>query len=269
MSRKLPFWRTVSQSYALTIRNGRFLLRLSWAWMLITAPVLFALEYAYATLDWIRLKDGGFVYMLLSSIVVMPMLSSIAVAWHRRLLREELPPPGPYLRLDRRVLRYGLAGLAISLLTFGMWASFFAAVYAIPSDLATVDVSAIAVAIAASVALFSVVTYVSTRLGQILPHFALDLDDAQALDGWRAARGSVWRLFLGLVLVMAVATAVNSTISFFTIFGPLASWDAAPKVAIDTGNSLIYSALLAIPSVTFLSLSYSALVEKRDTALRV
>ena len=51
-----------------------------------------------------------------SAVVDLPFLASIAVAWHRLVLREERVTKPAYLRLDGTVWRYVLYAVAFLLL---------------------------------------------------------------------------------------------------------------------------------------------------------
>ena len=79
---KLPFWRTVGACYATVFGNLGQLLRISWLWLLIMLPV-------YAVAQWLTSpaqgsEMGDLLLGMLPSVLELPALASIAVAWHRR-----------------------------------------------------------------------------------------------------------------------------------------------------------------------------------------
>jgi len=102
---KLPVWQTVRASYAIVGRNLRQLVRICWMWVLIMVPVYMGLDWlaetwagesgARATHRWLREIAAA-----LPSPVDLPFLASIAVAWHRLVLREERVTRVAYVRLD-------------------------------------------------------------------------------------------------------------------------------------------------------------------------
>src|SRR5205085_2448598 len=118
--RRLPLWRTVGEAYALTFQNLGFLARISWAWVLLMLPIsvgyhAFAFSRGWsnpAAFDTVAVQ----IDWLVSTLLYLPMLASVAVAWHKKLLASEDWPRPFYLRLDRTVASYlGLAA-AISLI---------------------------------------------------------------------------------------------------------------------------------------------------------
>ena len=111
---KLPVWRTVGACYVIVWRNLGQLVRISWLWVLIMIPV-------YAALHLLALRNAGettgLAYLLpaiiLPAIIELPFLASIAVAWHRLVLRQERVLTGAYLRLDKTVWIYILWSAAL------------------------------------------------------------------------------------------------------------------------------------------------------------
>ena len=110
---KLPVWQTVRASYAIVGRNLRQLVRICWVWVLIMAPVYMALDWlaetwpgdsgAQAAHRWLREIAAA-----LPMPVDLPFLASIAVAWHRLVLRGDRVTQPTYVRLDGVVWRYVL-----------------------------------------------------------------------------------------------------------------------------------------------------------------
>src|SRR6266853_1787472 len=127
---KLRLWRTVGQAYAVWARNFQDLIRTAWLWMLLTAPVLaifFWWEEPHL-METMRLTRAGtpfadpeplltLVSQIVGQLILLPALASVAVAWHRLLLRDEHPDPGIYLRLDSIVVGYAILAFWIGLIT--------------------------------------------------------------------------------------------------------------------------------------------------------
>jgi hypothetical protein len=88
---KLPVWQAVRASYVIVAHNLGQLLRICWVWFLIMVPVYAGLDWldetwsgessAQATYRWMREIAAA-----PPSLVDLPFLASIAVAWHRLVL---------------------------------------------------------------------------------------------------------------------------------------------------------------------------------------
>ena len=117
--RKLPVWRTVRACYATVLQNFGQLVRISWLWLLIMVPVYAAVHWLISTVwaapgiqtmpQWV--SEFAIVLPL---VVELPFLASIAVAWHRLVLRHEHVSTSAYLRLDTSVWLYALCSLGLS-----------------------------------------------------------------------------------------------------------------------------------------------------------
>lgn len=118
---KLPVWRPVREAYRAWFGNFGLLIRISWLWILFSlapvallnwyqAPALLTLMYQLDHGQNPGLPLGALIGGMLTHLVLLPAMASIAVAWHRLLLMDEHPRGGVYLRLDSVVMGY--AGLA-------------------------------------------------------------------------------------------------------------------------------------------------------------
>ncbi len=58
----------------------------------------------------------AWVSVFFSKLIMLPTVASVAVAWHRLLLRDEHPGPGFYLRLDKTVAGYAILAFLIGLI---------------------------------------------------------------------------------------------------------------------------------------------------------
>ncbi len=104
---KLPLFRTIGQAYALWARNFSDLIRICWLWMLLMVPVLAIWDW-WQTAQVAEIMQGihagqpfvdphpvvTWASVLISKVIMLPALASVAVAWHRLLLRDEHPGPG-------------------------------------------------------------------------------------------------------------------------------------------------------------------------------
>src|SRR5215471_640821 len=125
---KLPLWRTIGQAYAVWAGHFPDLIRIVWLWMVLMAPILAILNWwqvPYLT-GLLRASSSGlpfvdpnpvltFAVQIVSTVIMLPVLASVAVAWHRLLLRDEHPGHGAYLRLDGVVVGYAVLAFWIGL----------------------------------------------------------------------------------------------------------------------------------------------------------
>lgn len=128
----LPLWSTVNKAYALAWRHRSTYLKISAVWM----PLMFLATWLPVYMAWPALKifpcSGMSEWMkhqneptntlaqhinnwlpIIISIIGLLIIPSIAVAWHRLLLRDEKPTKGIYLRYDQTVIDYMLIALVI------------------------------------------------------------------------------------------------------------------------------------------------------------
>jgi hypothetical protein len=189
MPPRLPVWRTVGACYAIVARNLSQLVRISWLWLLIMLP-------AYAAVHWLIWSEAGQpesgiiaqALTMLPNVIELPALASIAVAWHRLVLREEGVNDAFYLRLDRAVWWYALVLFVFLALAVGPFVSGAAPVLALPENPDGLWVVLMYVAAGLAIALL-----VLPRVWLVLP--AIALGEPLSLAGaWRATRGNTWRL---------------------------------------------------------------------------
>jgi hypothetical protein len=295
--RKLPVWTTVGACYATVARNLGQLVRIGWLWFLIMLPV-------YAAQHWLDREELGaegvlgavieaaaLVAMLAAIVVESLFLASIAVAWHRLILRQERVTAPAYLRLDRTVWLYLIYSLLLTLLVLAP----------VAVSLGLVGLSDVVVRVAGdfvvalglsllggSVVLLGsilVVVFVLPRLSLVLPAVALQ-QEPSLREAWRASRSNTLRLALATGLCMLPAVLLLALPSLFGLLLRLPwlldfSWERIVGLMWVTTpirlflhwvlNSLGYavfsslaSAVLAIFAVTLLSLAYRFFLAPRE-----
>jgi hypothetical protein len=268
---KLPLFRTVGQAYALWGRNFSDLVRICWLWMLLMVPILAIWDWWQAALTAEILQ--GFhpgqpyvdphpvltwVSLLVSKLIMLPAVASVAVAWHRLLLRDEHPGPGSYLRLDRIVAGYAILAFLIGL------------IITVPSALITVlpqvttgsgGATAVVVQFLVNVAVI-VAIFIVPRLSLALPGIALGRDDATLATAWRLSKRNTWRMVWASFLCLLPLISISGTISSWLLL-------SNPNRAVVTLVSLVIG-LLWIPggmiSVGMLSLAYRHFFEQPATS---
>src|SRR5262245_47213698 len=223
---KLPFWRTLGEAYGVWFKNLPELIGIAWIWMLVMAPIigLFMWWQAPALIELMQNARAGrldpnpgmtALAQAINVVIMLPILSSIAVAWHRLLLRDE-HVGGLYLRLDSVVIGYAVLFFLIALLF--QVPSFLSQTYvamtqppgatAYDIDLATIGVQFIG-SILTIVGLFF-----GCRLLLVLPAKALERDISFG-TAWAATRRNSWRLFWGYMLSLLPFAAIAVGVGYW------------------------------------------------------
>ena len=199
--RKLPVLRTAWQAYRAPFENLRSLTRVSWVWMVLMGPITFA--FSWAAWPW---TDGEHPWAdvgiwWIDLVVQLPFLSSIAVAWHRLLLRGEQVVSSVYLRLDRLVWWYGAVGLILSASVSIWWAVAILWTAYVPDAAPTLRVL--------PATLFSCLFFLlSTRMSVLLPALAVQRTDVGWRAVWTATRANTWEIASGALLCTLPAVAL-------------------------------------------------------------
>jgi hypothetical protein len=271
---KLPVWQTVAACYATVGRNLGQLVRISWLWLLILLPVYAALHW----LDWAWQQERGLTSTIAASglliMIELPALASIAVAWHRLILRQERVTARAYLRLGGNVWLYVLYTLLLGLLFL---APLVLLLLPIADDPDSVWMPAVndsawlfwlltAFVLAQAVALFlalAVGFLVLPRLSLVLPAVALG-EPLSLRRAWRMTRANTLRLTLASVLCILPGFLPSLPAFWWAWTG------AAENGALYVMGELISSvgyAVFAIFAVTLLSLTYRFFAEGRGEDL--
>jgi hypothetical protein len=281
---KLPVWQTVRASYTIVARNFGQLVRICWLWILIMVPVYAALVWLEKT--WSREVGAQAVYHWMGEIaealpspVDLPFLASIAVAWHRLVLREERVAQPVYLRLDGVVWRYVLYSSALLLLERAILVicALLAQNLAIEADFFTRLSIELLAAPAATGAAMAIGLLVLPRLSLVMPAVAVG-ERLSLRHAWRITRGNTLRLGVATTLCVIPAVTLAMLISLLMllvralwwldfswpqIVALMWAWVPVWELAIQLSQSFAYAlfAALAYPiltvfGVTLLSLNY-------------
>ena len=207
---KLPLWATVGKAYRAAHHYLPALMRITWLWLAITTPVyflaiwvlwpwLFSARWVKSLAsgsidDWLRALSADFALIA----ILLPFVSSVAVAWHRLLLRDERVAAFAYLRLDKIVWVYLLVALAIAVAQHTTTEYLpIVTFYSLEGTMFPVAAWNILI-LAASVA----VMLVAVRVSVLLPVVALDVHGIALGDIWRRTQGNTWRLFVGFAVCL-------------------------------------------------------------------
>jgi hypothetical protein len=264
---KLPLWRTIGQSYAIWFKNLPELVRIAWIWILVMAPIvgLFMWWQAPAMIELMQNARTGkldpnpgmtTLMQAINSIILLPMLSPIAVAWHRLLLRDE-HVSGPYLRFDSVVIGYAVLFFLIALLfSVPQYLSQIYAALTQPTGATEISPGALAVTLISSI-LTLIAMFFACRLFVVLPAKALGRDISFG-TAWAATRKNSWRLFWGYMLSLLPLAVISGGIGYWIAIAQPSRGVAA---SIWTIMTLLW-ALFGMVGVGFLSLAYRHFFER-------
>ncbi|HEU4381581.1 MAG TPA: hypothetical protein VFR73_23670, partial [Hyphomicrobiaceae bacterium] len=197
----------------------------------------------------------------------LPFLASIAVVWHRFILRQERVTRLVCLRLDRTVWRYALFSFLFLLLMLVPW---YFVIPLLLLGIVALDEAAVLWAILFLPLAFLVVP----RFSLVLPAAALG-ERLSLRQAWRNTRGNTLRLALATALCTLPAALLFKLppillVSFERQWVPGADpqlvnviGQLLDSVGYAVLNSLGY-AVLTILAVTLLSLTYRFFAEPRD-----
>ena len=225
---KLPLWRTIGQAYAAWTRNFPDLIRTVWVWMLLLAPVLAIFLWWQVPRLAAMMQASGtgepftdpnpvltLVMQIANQVIMLPALSSVAVAWHRLLLREEHPGPGVYLRLDRIVAGYTILAFWIGVIALAP--GYIGETFQIVTGTsATTRGAAAVIVVLGLAALVSIIAFfIVARLSIALPGIALGRDDITFATAWRVSKRNTWRMFWAHFLCILPWAAISGGISYW------------------------------------------------------
>ena len=169
----------------------------------------------------------------------MPILSSIAVAWHRLLLRNE-HASGPYLRLDSVVIGYAVLFFLIALLfSVPQYLSQIYLALTQPPGATEISPGALAIANVLGSILALLAMFFGCRLFMVLPAKALGRDISFG-TAWAATRKNSWRLFGGYML---------SLLPFAAIAGGVGYWLSVAQASRGTADSRLDHRVAAVGAV--------------------
>lgn len=267
---KLPIIATVNAVYKLTWHNVTYAIRISWLWCVLIIS-LSQFIFPYLVIEDEGTKFGRLEWGLLALwlIVYAAGWSSIAVLWHRRLLRDEAPGGVP-IRLDAFAWRYLLRFIFIFCLV-GILASLVEALsgdrFAIVNSIRG-SVSGLAelafenpLWFLISLLISAAMIMMSLRLSVALPAAAVgDVTNGPAA-AWDATAGNSFRLLMIAILVALPLLAVDSLVS--RLEAPLTSSGEPLSELLHIVISQVLSLFPLLLGVTLLSLVYAILIEKR------
>jgi hypothetical protein len=276
---KLPLGNTISLSYSTYFQNFMDVLRISWLWLVVVAPL--AGLASWLQMSWLaevaaNMKPGmppqmparPFEAILLPNVaglVVVLAGVSIAVAWHRRLILGEHPGLSGSNVATRSLWRYVVIGLAIILIVALPALAIIVPMIFLLSGLATTGVLALPGPWSILLILVFLLVYVTgfgamLRLSILLPARAVGDVGLTFKETWNRTRGNTWRMFWGIVactLPLFAAQVVLALVGF-PAPGPgmFANEAFASRMAVINAIFSVFYLLILPIGIGFLSHSY-------------
>lgn len=260
--RKLPVGAAFGHMMNSTVNNLGFAWHVSWPWMLIILPLNVALSlYQFLNTPAAAGEPDPVTGMIALVIGLFSMFafSSIAVSWHRYILRDEVPQGWARLRTDNTVWRYFGNTLLIFLIVLAC--ILVPALFAGLLLFAFGDLGAIfAIPIYFAALLWGVASFY--RWSVKLPAIALERQDYFLQNAWADTQNNFWPL-VGLAVLFALVILVLA----FIIAGLtylVASSGFVFALLIMIVVQVMVNWVVTIMAVTLLTSLYGFFVERRD-----
>ncbi|HEY5363163.1 MAG TPA: hypothetical protein VIJ49_03085 [Aestuariivirga sp.] len=266
---KIPVFKTFGNMVDSIIENLGAAFSMSWPWLLVLFPIraagdLFLLWSGVSKLkpttgDVTQVYSVGFVTAVLTAII----FSSIAVNWHRFILRNEVAEGSQRLRLDGLVWRYFLFVIVIALIMFVV---IFGGVFGVTLVSAVLYYASNALGILIGVfvglplalLLFGMWARWSVKLVAI----AMGNIDYTLSDAWRDTKGNTWRLtgleFLFGCVLLLIGT-VNAGTELVAAFA-----NSSLVAALAAGVTVLVGWFSTLMGITMLTSIYAFFVEKKQ-----
>jgi hypothetical protein len=275
---KLPLGATIGLSYSSYFQNFPDLLRASWLWLLLVAPLGGIVGWLQAS--WFAeavavMKRGGppqipsrplqmIVLGSLDNLLLVIAGVSIAVAWHRRIILNERPGFSGGNVVTESFWRYVWVGILICLMVgvpvLAVFLPTFYFLSYVPSGGAQ---PASVLAILLFVTLFVVYLAdiaVFLRLTLLFPARAVDDVGLTFRETWDQTRGNTWRLLWGLAACTLPPALLVQIVLLFLIGFPSPDMFTDPSLAgrfAAVGAIMMVYYLLILPiGIGFLSHAY-------------
>jgi hypothetical protein len=269
--RQLPVLAAFGHTVRSTLNNLKFAFHISWPWMLVLLPFNVA-GNIYTTLNYTPspapteafAMPPADVLAVIIGIGALAFVSfgSIAVSWHRYILRDEVPVGLARFRLDKVVWRYVGNAIAITIVATvvgGLVMLPFALAASLPLMTGTVGL-VLAVPIFAAGAVCAIA--VSMRLGIKLPAVAMDDHSVTLATAWNLTRDNHWRCGALLALVVLCLLGVGLVFAVLTsaFSGSVTSVAIVTLVIVQMAVNWVST----IWNVTVLTSLYGFFVEQRE-----
>ena len=245
--RKLSPTKAIAHAVNSLVMYRAVALRIGLAWIPVLL-VLSAMQIFVGQPDPQSLELNAFaIVQIASAAVTLIAFSSMAVSWHRFILRDEAAPA---LRLDSLVLRY--AGNLLLIMLIAM----------VPAVIGLVLMPAVPLIIILLLPAFLAVAAAVPRLSIKLPAVALGNADFTFKDAWASGAGNFWQ-FLGVFLLNA-AIALAALLMVILVLGGIGQISFAAAQAVAVVADAMLTLFLMLFSASIYTSLYGFFVERRD-----
>jgi hypothetical protein len=265
MNTKLPVFEALGHSVSSTVNNLGFAFHVSWPWMLLRLPITIASALYFLThpIDPQKaIRPDVLAIIVVEGAIALLIFASIAVNWHRYILRDEVPVGWQRLRLDGDVFRYFGNTLLIVLL------GALLGITGVAPILIAALFSAISQTLGAIVAIPLFIAWGLFVIGTVfrwsvkLVAVALGRHDFGVADAWRVTAENHMRIVGLYVLVFLLSLLLAGAIGIVTYL--LANNTNVAAVSVLVAVQLAINWISSIWNVTLLTSLYGYFVEKRD-----
>jgi GYF domain 2 len=273
---KLPLWDTICLSYSTYFGNFQDVLRISWVWLAVAAPLAGIMNWL--RFSWIagvvaETKRGmpislpieTILFQNATTLVFMLAGLSIAVAWHRRIILGEHCGFSGSNVATKNLWRYFWVGFAIGLIVFLPALVLVLPMFLLLSPVVGGGAPRFLMLIPVIFLVFLVAAAVMLRLSLLLPARAVGDLDLTFKETWKRTRGNTWRIFWGIAAcTMLPMLAAPITFVLFGFLGPgmPASQAFAGRMAVVVTILSAYNLLTLPIGIGFLSYSYRHFFER-------
>lgn len=253
----LPVFATIEQSYGLAWQHRRDYWQIARWWVLLTLPFYFIFNWlTWSEMEAVLCPQPGHEIVNATSSLVVGAIhaltfilvgASIAVAWHRLVLRGEPVPSGRYLGYGPLVKTYAL---------FGFYLFLMSEIPLFVMSTASRDLDGVYAAIVFGVFLsMFVILFYMVRIMVKLPAIAVENEEATVMEVLRRTRWNFWRLLWGMVFTVAPSIVVS-------MFVPLVCTGNMKGAVYYTIMHYTYLIVVMPIMLSFLSLSYQFFFER-------
>lgn len=273
--KKLPILATTRIVYELTFQHSGYAVKISWHWLLLIVVALQPFLFFMTTIDENKLTFFTLILLLPWLILLMAGWSSIAVLWHRCLLRHE-EAEGLSIRLDACTAQYFKRFINIMTVLFVLAILVRILARIIGGDeitlagladqrifdlvgLAKKDLLWFLISLSVSAAIL----IISLRLSVALPAVALADTKTTVSRAWDATAGNGIRLLAIAILTSLPLLIVDGLLIWAE---PGLVFEGASQTSLSL-YTLLWMAARFVPlllGVSLLSIVYAELIEKRS-----
>ena len=270
--RTLPVIKAINHAIKSTTDNIAFAFHISWPWIVMLMPLNIATNL-YVVFNNLQPERGGqpdmaalgklFTVSLPLAVASSVAYASIAVSWHRYILKDEVPQGWKRLRVDGLTWRYigNFILIILLLLACIMGAGLALAILAFVINAILGETATAIVLVPVMLGGYVFVFIAAYRLSVKLPAVALGRTDFSMSDAWGDTQGNNWRLLglLGLFLVCLVLVGL-ATLLATLVFQSLGTIGLSISIAIQ----VLVNWVATILGVTLLTSLYGFFVEGRE-----